>query len=305
MSENTTTPAALLKAVDGALRLLEGRNLSEQKRTDEPLPSLYEQCLALRDQIQERQDPPVRIVHHFACTGGTLISKHLMAMPNVRFLSEMDPLSTLGANSFAPSDLIQQMRNSNRLVQDDLLVRIFISGLHTVYDACRDKGERLVIRDHTHSHFCTETDFTSRPTVAQMVMKDFNTKMVVTVRHPLDSYLSLRENGWVHFTPGTLNEYARRYLAFLTAHKQQKIIKYEDFVANPLDVLEQICDVLELAFYPDIDGLVDGFSASGDSGRSGSEIAPRTRRPIAPVVQVERDSAQSYLELCQALDYDP
>ncbi len=41
------------------------------------------------------QKQPIRIIQHLSCTGGTLISKFLAAMPNVVLLNEVNPLSQL------------------------------------------------------------------------------------------------------------------------------------------------------------------------------------------------------------------
>ena len=39
--------------------------------------------------------PPIRVVHHWACSGGTIISRSLAQLPNVVLLSEVHPLAHL------------------------------------------------------------------------------------------------------------------------------------------------------------------------------------------------------------------
>src|SRR5690606_26210779 len=55
--------------------------------------SLVDQCIALCEERRFERKEPVRIVHHFACTGGTLICKCIAAMPNTQLLSEVNPLN--------------------------------------------------------------------------------------------------------------------------------------------------------------------------------------------------------------------
>ena len=42
--------------------------------------------------------PFARAIHHFACSGGTVISKCVAAMPHVALLSEVNPLNRFGAD---------------------------------------------------------------------------------------------------------------------------------------------------------------------------------------------------------------
>ena len=57
----------------------------------------------------EKGKPTIRIIHHFACSGGTLISRCLSSMPNVFLLSEVHPHSELyllhKGTRYLPSDI--------------------------------------------------------------------------------------------------------------------------------------------------------------------------------------------------------
>ncbi|MEA5392276.1 hypothetical protein VB738_13520 [Cyanobium gracile UHCC 0139] len=43
--------------------------------------------------------PVVRTLHHVACSGGTLISRYLAALPDVVLLSELNPANRYGADA--------------------------------------------------------------------------------------------------------------------------------------------------------------------------------------------------------------
>ncbi|MGH1413623.1 MAG: sulfotransferase [Pelagimonas sp.] len=300
----------LLANLGEALELLEEYDGGALTARDlaEPLPSLLDQCAALTDALPAQA--PLRSLHHMACCGGTLIAKCLSVMPNVTMLSEMDPLSQIGlprpgvVPPFRPWDLIFAGRASPRGISDEVACRIFVAGLREMQVALAETGQHLCLRDHAHSQFCTRSDPMARPTLRDMMTEVAPVRSVVTVRHPLDAFLSLSQNAWVHFSPDTLDEYAKRYMLFLEAHAGLAIHRYEDFVADPEAELEQICDVLELAYQPGAETLLPIVSLSGDSGRSGSHIAPRPRRPVPePLMQEARESAQ-FAALCDRLGYD-
>ena len=160
-----------------------------------------------------------------------------------------------------------------------------------MYRANNTKGLRLLLRDHAHSHFCVGASIPDRPSLDELIQRDHAVRSIVTVRHPIDSYLALLNNKWLHFEPATVDEYALRYEAFLDFHADAPLFRYEDFIDKTDDILRAISNALDLEFpegYRDL-FMVHGFS--GDSGRSGSAIAPRPRRRMSEAL--EREFAQS------------
>ena len=120
-------PEELMQTLSEALALLQehaGRPDPRAYAPAPPLPSLLEQCAAM---VAAQPGPqPYRVLHHMACTGGTLISRCLATMPNVVLLSEIDPLSAIplpkrghgchgvGALGFAHRDKGQGFRRPAR-----------------------------------------------------------------------------------------------------------------------------------------------------------------------------------------------
>ncbi|MGE3986866.1 hypothetical protein [Pseudorhodoplanes sp.] len=292
--------------IDKALALLDNHFGPTEVRSS---LSLLEQCEAFCAALEAKEPEPVRMLHHFACTGGTVIAKCIAAVPNTVLLSEIDPLSTLQtgekAKRFAPTDLILNLRNSLRSVNDETIETVFADGFLAMYKSLTLEGRRLVIREHTHSHFCTKVDPAGRPSVHDLIARIVPVLSVVTVRHPLDSFLSLQANRWIHFSPSTLEEYSRRYLAFLTAYEKVRVIRYEDFVADVEHTLQEMCDIFKLPHNPYFLELLPIISISGDSGRSSNIIEPRSRREIPEAVAEQVLSSPSYFRLCQDLGYEP
>lgn len=273
----------------------------------EPLPSLLEQCVSMV--TAERPPEPLRSVHHMACTGGTLICKCIAAMPNVTLLSEIDPLSRLSlpppgkTPMFRPTDLIYSGRVALRPLDDDTIVTVFNAAVEALREALAGRGQHLCLRDHAHSQFCTMADPEARPTLLELLQGVAPVRAVVTVRHPVDSYLSVQKNAWLHFRPDTIDEYARRYMLFLDRHEGVETLRYEDFVAAPEPELERICDLLALPFVPGAEALLQVVTMSGDSGRKSDRISARPRRPVPDPLQAAARQSAALGQLCDRLGY--
>lgn len=299
-----TQPVSMHK-LNALLDTLEKGDVALRTSADSkgPLPALLEQLQEQSAAAQAQAPVPVRMIHHFACTGGTLISRYLAATPNARLLSEIDPLSTLSKNRFSPLDLALQYRNAGASTQHETLIAIFQAGLDVIYKKTSMQGERLILRDHTHSHYCSGPRIPERPTLRAIVAAQFPTLSVLTVRHPLDSYLSLIANEFTHFTPLTLDEYATRYLAFLDAYKDVPLFKYEDFIENYETTAQAICAALELPYRKNLGDIAPAIALTGDSGRKGITLALRPRRTLSDDMQEMAKTSKAYHALCNRLEY--
>jgi hypothetical protein len=299
----------VIAAVEEALELLAGYSLPQGRAIAVEQPdSLLDQCLELCAQRDASPPEPVRTLHHFASSGGTMITKCLAAMPNTQVLSEIDPLSTLaiapGQPRFSPSDMILAMRQSTRGVSDELIARLFLQNLELIYEETKRVGQRLLIRDHVHSHYCVGPNIPKRPGLRDLVSSRLPTVSAVTVRHPLDSYVSTKELGWLlSYSPSGLDEYCRRYLVFLADHGDLPVVRYEDILEAPERRISELCDHLLLPFRDDFAKLFDVFRLTGDSGRSGKTIQPRPRRPIGDGLAREASDSANYRRLCAQLQY--
>lgn len=300
----------LLEQLQDSLALLKDYEVgSSVALPAEPLPSLLERCQLLCDAASETA--PLRSLHHFSCTGGTLISKSVAAQPNTVVLSQIDPLSLVGIPPsdtqppLNPTDLIAALRVSSRPPGDDVVIAAFRGALTAIEKELRGQGRYLVLRDHAHSQFCTSADPAGRPTLHELLGAIRPVRAVLTLRHPLDSFISMQENGWLQFRPGTLDEYCRRYRLFLDRHESVPRITYEAFVEAPEQVLEDLCDMLALPFSPVSLDLLETIRMSGDSGRAGARIAPRPRPEIPEALADRIQTAPHYLKLCEECGYEP
>jgi hypothetical protein len=293
--------------IDECLDLIAASSTGVESRVPvraESLPSLLEQCRAL---AQGPAVEPIRTVHHFACTGGTLVLKFLAAMPNTLTISEVEPhsrLNPLESRRFSPSDWITLGRASNRPLSEGLVDELFFAGLQALLDDCTNRGLRLILRDHAHSHYCMGEEVGPERGLRALVTSRYPTRSVVTVRHPLDSFLSLERNHWLHFEPPSLEEYSRRYHRFLDDHDSLPRFHYEEFVTDSDAQVARLCDELALPFNPAFQLTFGQFRFSGDSGRTSPVLGTRERRPVPEEIQSALVGAERFLALCERLGYD-
>lgn len=297
----------LIRKLDEALDILREYPLppASQATLAEPLASLLAQCEAAVAAIPD--PPPLRSIHHFPCTGGTLLCKVLAGMPNTVLLSELDPLSQgIPPVRFMPTDVIFGLRHSVRPVAPEVVIATFVAAVRAAKEGLERGGSHLVLRDHAHSQFCRDdTDHAARPTLHEMLRAHFPMRSVVTLRHPLDSFLSLNQHGWIVFSPAKLDAYAKRYAAFLDRHRGIPTVRYEDFVASPEATARELCELLALPYSPFAADLTPLITLSGDSGRNEGPIASRPRRPVPEAIEQERAGSKAYRTLCRRLGYDP
>jgi hypothetical protein len=243
-------------------------------------PSLLSRCDEIC-QRYEKKKPKLRIIHHLACSGGTLISKCISALPNVYLLSEVHPFTDLalgkGKPKYSPTDLIALSHYAGVPNHRELSAKLFKQAVITTYQHVEKLGGILVLRDHSHSDYCTDAELPEKSLVHQLLEDDFDIESILTIRDPIDSYTSLIKNGWVHFSPNDFDEYCRRILVMLEQFKPEQIFKYEDFVESPQEVLRQLTTQLDLPFDDNFDDIFGSFRVTGDSGRSAHFISYRSK----------------------------
>jgi len=300
----------LLEALRESLELLREAGAAPSSPALERLGhgTLLQQCLAMCSEASGAEPEPIRTLHQFACSGGTLVSKCVAAMPNVQLLSEVDPLFPGPVASgetprFTPSDMPALLRASTRGASESLIAKVFQAELRIIHEHAMGSGLRLVLRDHAHTHYCRGQAVPSRPSLRELVREIAPVLSVVIVRHPADSFASLLNNGWVHFSPPDFETYCQRYNRFLDDHAELPVIRYEDLTEDASATMQRLCALLELPFLEEFASLFSVFRISGDSGRSGRNISLRPRRAEARELLSGINGSPAYGLLASRLGY--
>lgn len=262
-----------------------------------------------RKNLLEKDKREIRTLHHFACSGGTVISKALAAQPNTYLLSEVHPTVDLHIDKkqpkYLPSDISTLVRYANFIKCRELCEKIFVSSIFQVYEHSLNNFSEVILRDHSHADYCLG-EKVKHKTVQSLLSPYFDFLDIVTIRNPIDSYRSLGVNGWVHLSPNNFDEYCRRLLIFLDDYKGAKLIRYEDFVLDPDNAVMEMCEHYKLGYNEAYSKELSDYTVTGDSGRSSGIIQMRERREITDEYQAEIKNSTYYkkfIDLYQLYEY--
>lgn len=265
-----------LEKIDQHIELLE-KNLAGLENYAEELSDISK-VYKLED---TPESVPIRTVHHLSCTGGTLFAKCIASMPNVLVLNEINPFSQMqipkGKALFTPTDMVALIRQGNtNFATDEVIKKLFWAELDVLRKECWLSGRTLVLRDHSHSQFLFGDYDEKMLTLRDVIGERFPVKSVVTTRKVDHAFSSMSKAGWnKHFEPSTFEEYERRHALFISRFADSPKFCYEDFTRNPSQIMQQICDALNLNFFSEFDQTFSAFCFSGDSGRGGNSIIAR------------------------------
>ncbi|MBK5910362.1 hypothetical protein CCR85_02510 [Rhodothalassium salexigens] len=249
--------------------------------------------------------PTIRTVHHFAATGGTMICKSLAVLPEVYLLSEVSPF-TFGQVRFNPVDPLQQAvcQYQARLgFSANELAQAFYSRLRPVYDKVAQQGGHLVLRDHSHSDWFGPQPRTVS-TLAEVLKGAFDLTSIVTLRNPVETYVSAHKRGWTA-TVASFDDYCARILSLVDYFDGRPVFHYEYFVADPDASLRAMADALALPFDPGWRARYNSVRLTGDSGRGSGEadIRPLPLKPVSAELRRAVLASDTYRQLCERFGY--
>lgn len=251
--------------------------------------------------------PTIRVLHHLARSGGTLISKCLGSMEGVFLLSEIHPLT--GQVDAAYSRMVEAMNplrqaiEWHRLPTEHDLRKLgkrerveFSELLVLLAERAQSRGGTLLVRDWTHLDFIARPflpEPTFRLTTAEVLREVAEVESHITVRHPVDQLVSLSKLGVMQGS-WDLREYFYAYRVFAELAREVGFTRYEDFTRDPDGHLRRMCAALALPFDPGYaDRWPDYRKITGDNS---------TFRTIQPVHHKELEPEQ--MEKIRALpDY--
>ncbi len=245
------------------------------------------------------------ILHHLASSGGTVFAKALIAQGNCALLNEVHPyFSVLPDAAFSPTTPLEQYlwRYSKELSADKIAEarqELFRFQLKYIHEQTGHE-KNLLVREWSHGDFISSDRFSS----SVLPLLDFAKPVsLVLLRHPIDIFLSGKTyNAWNPIR-SDINEFCRRYCKFCDFFLRRPathIIKYEDFVAKPDELLNETCEKLGLTFNPHYMLQLNQFRLSGASGRTAyDKIVPRPRRPMSIAEQNAFQQSEYFHNACE------
>lgn len=248
-------------------------------------------------------------LHHQGCSGGTVISKAIASMLKTFVISEVHPDRVI--HGFNPYDPIQNLLAQTNLRDDTRLKRdIFFQRINQCYEISLKVKINLVFRDHSHSDYMLEKDIKfikNKSSLISLLSKSFNLISILTIRNPIESYISLCSNGRANSIKD-FNDYCDRILLMTETYRTLgcEMIKYEDFCKNPKKTLKKICKIYEIEFNEKFEDIFYKIPMTGDSGRGKKLNSIQTLKPklVDDNLKKQALSSQSYLKLCKDFNYD-
>lgn len=252
----------------------------------------------------------VRTIHHLACHGGTLISKCIQAMPQTLVVSEVHPDEL--RYTFNPYDPVQLLLASTQIGKNkDLRRKLFQQRIQQCLTIAEKTGVNLVFREHTHFDYCASgKKFLSEggSSLLQVLPQESQPVSLLTVRSPIEAYLSLKENKWdtsIH----DFDDYCSRLVLLIESFRRANvpIIKYEDFCASPYTTMRDICAHLKLDYDASFAENFFKTPMTGDSGRGSRQnlasITALDPKPVPSALLLAAKRSYSFAKINAELDY--
>ena len=189
-------------------------------------------------------------------------------------------------------------------------------------------SKNLIIRDHTHSTFnFIERDIFFRDKKVNSLFIDsinyfyelYSLKLnytranpILTIRHPLDSYLSARKKNWLEPYCGdclNLDNYCKSLILlqnYMMKNEKAVTIRYEDLCLDREKELLKIFSNLNFNFKIPTLADINKIIVTGKSGRKTNHIALRDRM-ISEIDQdliAETNKSSNYNDFCKMNKYN-
>ncbi|MDY6904300.1 MAG: hypothetical protein SWH61_06415 [Thermodesulfobacteriota bacterium] len=212
----------------------------------------------------------IRVIHHMARSGGTILTRCLGAMRDTVMLSEVHPRGT-GPNVARVSSVDQKVHNPIwqaqtwfKLFTDaeykELMAQyknvidaeMFPYVIELIANAIR-KEKFIVLRDWSHLDY-TGIPYVKkplyRPSIVDVLEDRFEVIRYASARHPIYQWISLSRLK-VIADRLKIDDFLYGYFKFADMAKEIGFIRYEDFTDDPDGKLQILCRGLDLPFDPD------------------------------------------------------
>jgi len=247
----------------------------------------------------------LRTIHHLACSGGTVISKAVQAMANTLVISEIHPDELF--YRFNPFDPTQLLLAQTKLGNNSHLRRsIFLRRIAECVELADTGGLTLVLRDHTHYDYSARPQVPQYPALLGALSAHYETCSLLTIRNPLEAFISLQKNGW-NQAVSDFDDYCQRYETMVSHYQTLNagLLRYEDFCADPDTFMLRTCELLDLNFNASFRDALQQIPMTGDSGRGRQLGAIQTLspKPVSRELAQQANQSDAFNRLAERFNY--
>lgn len=189
--------------------------------------------------------------------------------------------------------------------------KTFAEKIKAIHALCGYRGDTLVLRNWAYLDFFAAPftqAVTNKLATIEALNKHFNFRQIVTVRHPMDQWLS-----WQHYQ-GVADSSSHTFSEFIDACHNFKwqtsgipFVRYEDFVEKPQAVMQKICCTLDLNYDPVFQDRWPYYhQITGDDNDriSGNwTISPKPKRRPEAALLKESEANNKYRDLLNFYKY--
>lgn len=252
------------------------------------------------------------ILCHPACTGGSLIYRLIKQTFGFVGVSEVSPSWPSQKRVFNPIDPVAQLFQDGHM-DTETFASEFFSRIKTCSAHVTDSGNKLLIREHTHSlYFQIRHELNSwrGPSwvAAQYEKENVHVPVICTFRNPIDSWLGF-EHSFPNLATQSFDSYCESYLKWLDQIAKWENnggevlrLKYEELIEQPEEFMTQVSRFLNLGKC-EIRVEAIGAVSSGSSGRRSKHLELRQRRPYTSEFLNRALSSEAYARLASQLSY--
>ena len=272
-------------------------------------------------------------IHHTAGSGGSIISKAISAATNSILLSEINPFGSIGKGFakpfFDPTSVLFHLTLNSQEISNELKLQYFHSQLDISINHSISISKNLIIRDHTHStyNFLDKEIYFNEKHVNSLFMEAIKNyydirnlqktyprkNPILSVRHPLDNFISARkQTNWLQTYCGlniSIDNYCKALVKmqkYMTEKENAKVVRYEDLCIDLEKTLYEIFDKSEEFFEIPSMELINNIRVTGESGRKSNKIEFRNRfTPDVDTDLIEQINKSIYYEeFCSINNYN-
>ena len=271
-------------------------------------------------------------VHHLAASGGSIVSQVLAASTNSVLVSEINPFGTVkrGLKPFYdPTSLLWHLVYNSRDLSPTLKLKYFFGQLDISIEHVKSLSKNILLRDHSHTtfNFLNKNQTFNNKKVYSLFMEslkyfyskkdnkfDFpRVKPILSIRHPLDSFIASRKNDWLFEYCGdeiNIDNYCKGLLGFQNYMENvefAKVIRYEDLCLNFDGSLNELFFNLDINYKIPTLSEVNCIKVTGKSGRKSNNIVLRERllTDVDDSLKNQIKKSNYYDKYCQINNYDP
>ena len=186
----------------------------------------------------------IRIIHNLPRTGGTIISKSVSVQKNIILLSEIHPEGIKIRKRMGVEidwgDPLYQYQNWYNPFKNEEYDKIknsnldFLSKIKLINKKFKNENKKLIIRDWSFVDFLGKpyVEPIERNSLYEILSNDFEIKNIYLLRDPIEMFISCNTKLSFFSKNYTFDSFLKGYNAYLDNIKENKFIKFENFIHN-------------------------------------------------------------------------